>query len=696
LFFPHCDLRPQLQITRRTQQEFHNDGVLAKQLRKVINGLKDVWPFSQLAYTKIENELCYDPFHCLYGICKQLLNLFAENTDKLLAFCRATNILPFLFHRNIEKAKCIFNNNGYKPPWKLTKSEKRKVEAWVNCILVPSTYSNHFQIKNIFSQFGHLRGNSFITIFSVLMNFLNLSLPKSLPDAYKAFFSMIGRDICDLLAPSFSAEDVESLHNKVIESVCVLEGLFSEKENTFIVHEILHLAKHIPKMGPLNGWWTYAGERSMSFVKSFVPTGGGKSFDKTTMRHYNATESDITEKAFVGNFFKDNDEKINAILTMSECGKVLEYDNNKFAMIQKIDSKKEKDAIFSGLEKDHLLDCLLGAIYKICHNDKDALEKSSVFNLYYAYNWLKKENQLQRNEKIRIDTFKEFIYAVHSLKKQNNTVFCDKYFDSNSILSRKESIIKEMVLRNISTANQVYNFLEFNYNFIFYKKALIYGLHFTSRGIAFTEKEIFERDNRTYGAQNPEYVMKKSINHLDKFENWSCQYSSWCRYRTTPLEYNNNSSIVRYGQLNYFFRFYCEHDKVLHGLPIANLVPRNFDGIYQKVESEKIFLGVDKISCSRYFKDSNFHNNSDNRFVPLTNIFATAILLAPFDEQDKPINLATVKDYDIKKFYSASKKISYFLTIDLHPSKLKYCIYDPLKQKAYNKFSKKELSEFTD
>jgi hypothetical protein len=64
---------------------------------------------------------------------------------------------------------------------------------------------------------------------------------------------------------------------------------------------------------------------------------------------------------------------------------------------------------------------------------------------------------------------------------------------------------------------------------------------------------------------------------------------------------------------------------------------------------------------------------------------------------DKPIglkdNLATVKGNDIKQFYSASRQISYFLAIDFHPNRLKYCIFDPLKQKEYNNFSENELSE---
>jgi hypothetical protein len=399
-----------------------------------------------------------------------LLKLFDCNTDKLFAFCRETNILPFLFYRKIgNKDNCTFNKNGYKPPWKLTKSNKFKVEAWINSILVPSTYSNHFQIKNIFSHMGLLRGNSFITIFTVLVNFLNLSLPKSLPDAYKAFFSMIGSDICDLLAPSLSVEDVQSIHNKVMESVCVLEGLFSEKENTFIVHEIMHLAEHIPEMGPLHGWWTYAGERSMSFVKSFVPI-GGRSFDKTAMMQYNAVESVITAKAFLGNFYEDDTEATNAVLSMSECGKFLEYDNNKFAMFQKINSKQEQEEAFSDLEKDYLLDCLLGEIHKVCSDDADAGEKSTLFQLHYAYTWLEKKKQLQQNPKIQ--SFKDFIYTVRMLSNTNKTVLCAKYFDPDSILTPQEARIKHLVICNIQTAIDTYNFLEFRDKAVSYKKAL--------------------------------------------------------------------------------------------------------------------------------------------------------------------------------------------------------------------------------
>jgi hypothetical protein len=393
-------------------------------------------------------------------------------------------------------------------------------------------------------------------------------------------------------------KNLEGLFSVLEGLFSVLEGLFSEKENTFIVHEIMHLADHIPEMGPLHGWWTYAGERSMSFVKSFVPI-GGKSFDKTAMMQYNAAESDITAKAFLDNFYEDDKEETNALLSMSECGKYLEYDNNRFAIFQKINSKQEQEEEFSDLEKDYLLDCLLGEIHKVCHDDIDALTKSTLFQLHYAYTWLEEHYQLKRQHKI--ESFKDLIYAV---RENNRNDFFDVYFDSNLILKGKDEKVRILLLSNRQTALQIYNFLEFRTsNAVSYKKALIYGLHFTARGIEFTEKFNFKKVDR-YGVQNPDVTMNKSINHLNRFENWSNQYSSWCRYRTSAIEYSDNdsnSSIVKYGQLNYFFRFQCKNDKLLHGLPIANLVPRNFQTISQTVDGEKIFLGVDKIPCTPAF-----------------------------------------------------------------------------------------------
>jgi hypothetical protein len=76
------------------------------------------------------------------------------------------------------------------------------------------------------------------------------------------------------------------LEKQIIETVCLFEAMFTEAECSFMVHEIIHLAPHIKLMGPVKGWWTYAGERAMHFVKKHVNSGGGQAFDKNAMQKY--------------------------------------------------------------------------------------------------------------------------------------------------------------------------------------------------------------------------------------------------------------------------------------------------------------------------------------------------------------------------------------------------------------------------
>jgi hypothetical protein len=681
-YFMHCDLRPQIEIRRRNQTEFYNDGMEAKNSNNkiVVNGVKDVWPFEKLFYADVEFDVNYDGFHCLYGVCKQISKLFKGKKKEYISssftkFCRESKVVPSVWTKWSNETKSWIESE-YRPPWLLTQNEQDKVDAWLNAVLIPKTYSNHFQIKNMFKHFGLLRGNSFIVLFTVAIDYFITALPSALDKHYKLMISMLGSDISELLSPSFEYEDVESIHNRIIETVCALEGIFSEKQCTFILHELLHLAKHIHQMGPLNGWWTFAGERAMHFVKKFVKK-GGRSFDKTAMIKYDLCESAITENKAFNNFEVDGDLKDNFSLTINQTIYQMEYDNNRFYLFQKC--KKKKNCSFSSVESNYLLECLLGEVYKACRNYDEAYENSSYFRLHSYYTKLLgnlKHFVLYDNN---ISSFKDFLFSIYN---NNGDGKKDSKKNQQIILTDDEKC----------TVKSVCLFLTFQKNFIIYKKAIIYGLRFTARGIECIETDNPTVNNNIYGRQGNYYKMNNSKNNINVYQNWSTQYSCWCRYKINKLNFDDdlNPSFF-YGQLNYFFRFKCESDNILHGLPIANLVPRNY---LEKNTVGTNPLGVDKIPCEESFiiprkRDRNF-------FIPLTNFSPTAILIVPFDDGDegKPIYIKQDLSSSDKSvgFYSDNNQISYMLAFDLHPNR-KYSTFDKSKQKRYNKFSIKELNQ---
>jgi hypothetical protein len=509
----------------------------------------------------------------------------------------------------------------------------------------------------------------------VAINFLIIALPQKLDKRYKLIMSMLGNDISELLSPAFKFDDVELLHNKIIETVCAFEGIFSEKECTFIFHELLHLAQHIHQMGPIHGWWTFSGERAMHFVKQFVKK-GGTSFDKSAMRKYDQCESSITEKA-LNNLFEVNDnEKENLYLSINKNFQ-LEYDNNKFHLFKK-KCKIQKNCSFSLVESNYFLDCLLAEVFKVSKDKEEAFANSSFFRLHCLFeNMLGNKKQFLLKDKITITNFKDFLFTIF---KENK-----KIIDENVILSEDE----------LSTAKTIWLFLAFQNNFSIHKKAIIYGFLFTARGIECIETENPTSDYYTnYGKQGNYYFMNNNRNDISLFHNWSTQYSSWCRYKINKLQFEDdlNPSIF-YGQLNYFFRFHCPTDNILHGLPIANLVPRNFLG----ANTLQNPLGVDKITCEKVFLIPKKKNEQRNCFIPLTNFCSTSILIVPFDVTDRPIYIKNNTTSEEEKcYYSKSKQISYILALDLHPNR-KYSSFDASKLvERYNTFSQQELDDIDD
>jgi len=89
LWFPHCDYRNQSQYRRRTTVEYYNDCKKLIELQKNkksikhVNGVKDVWHLHRLNYANIETDICWDPFHTLFNVSKNILkNWKDERSDQ--------------------------------------------------------------------------------------------------------------------------------------------------------------------------------------------------------------------------------------------------------------------------------------------------------------------------------------------------------------------------------------------------------------------------------------------------------------------------------------------------------------------------------------------------------------------------------------------------------------------------------------
>jgi hypothetical protein len=711
MYFVHCDLRPTRDLTRRTQIEFANDGLIADNLsnripikERHVNGVKGSWFGSKLKNGNVKRDVNFDGFHCLSGISNHIISMVkGDVTTVSKQYCMETKIFPFLHNSNSPESA----------PWELNMFEQCKVDAWIDAILIPKSYAGTtFQIERLFAATGYVRGKSFIDVFSILINYLNLAM-STIPDEYKNFFSMLGEKFRNILRYTFCDEEVEELHYKIIETMSVYEGLFSEKECTFLCHEFLHLSRHIPIMGPLHGWWTFSGERTNSFIKKFVPI-GGRSFDKTCMNAYNKCETAITESAFNDRRFFENDVRFS--IKNENNKQQLEFDFHCFYFFSQITFNKSQNVFFpefNCFEKNCLVSIFLAEIVKISENHNSAMQRSSLYRLYYSY---KLNNNSYNKSNNKIISFKNWLFLISlysndgkqqtiplSIEEKTLLFILEPFIEGSSKYSFDSDDINNTVNKykyisknEIKTAISIVDLLEYQKEIKIFRNAIIYGNRFSARDHSFAEKGHMIRDPTQYGSSTYKYKTNNSKNNLQIFKQWSAKddYSSWCRYRIINASVSNNfefncTNKDYYGRLNYFFRINCETDSILHGLGMANVSPRSYETINL----------VDRIPCDEYVTmNSKEATVSYLTFTPITNIYPTPILVSPFDVNNLPIIIKHKKNLLRKNQYSTNfDKLSYFLVNDLKPSEVlseeQMKVFDKTKfDKNYNSFSKDKIT----
>ena len=205
LHYPHGLISKEVKFKRKTLIDFQKDGFLALQsVKKVSNGVKGLWPFSVIC--DVEKHIEFDPFHSVSGVCLLYLLILKGSrlTPNKKSFCQKYNIHPYMFPENFEKTSV---------PFLVNEKSQRVIDACVACILVPFGHSKHFQIHNIFSETGNLRGKDKIGIFMILIPFLNLFW--NIDETYKSFFAMFSSDLVELYTFNISCNEIDELCKKI-------------------------------------------------------------------------------------------------------------------------------------------------------------------------------------------------------------------------------------------------------------------------------------------------------------------------------------------------------------------------------------------------------------------------------------------------------------------------------------------------
>lgn len=355
LQFEHCCLEPQATDVRRETKEWKRDADQAVNDKKAVRGIeRKAIILYLLFYSRANKDFNFDNFHALMGTLINLINEvkggMRDRLEGIRRFCQAANIHYPYFHQQQQsmpikkvstspgkRGKDVVSKNKSEIlskiiPWVASKQFQHMVDADVCTLMIPSGYKDTFQLTNPFQKTGEIRGHDVIKFFTVLMDYVNLDLVNKDNDkggihsAYGDFFHMIGKDIAALLADEFTKEQIVDLDIRMKESIATLEGLFSPHLATYLMHEVIHLAKYIEIMGPLRHWSTYAGERSHTFWKPFIPK-GGRSPDITVMHKANKLDITRTQNAYnfsVSDYMPSTQEDLSNINRKSELEKRLQ------------------------------------------------------------------------------------------------------------------------------------------------------------------------------------------------------------------------------------------------------------------------------------------------------------------------------------------------------------------------------------
>lgn len=677
LYYPHVDYRAQIEYKRVTYDlSSYNDKTDERP-----TGLNYKPWFLYLGYFRVEESLTWCVFHAKMGAGRHTLREFTNEslTDKkgpYKEYLKRVLCHPYLYnveHENDgatdstnknnkndndnnnnkskvtdrrtleefvrEKNRTLTKEHGknqpkyaklptdylYRIPWKVSKPELKLMEVYVNSLHVPGGLSDKFQLHDILSRLGQLRGAEVINIVEDLLDYI--LIPSSMPIAYKQYYSMFSEDIREMGKPVIKDKnEIDRIFLKVVETISLHEGMFPIFFSDFTYHELIDIVKHIQYQGPQKAFSTFSGERANAVLKKFVRKGGRNS-TKTVLNSYLHVEAYNTSKAYS---VKLEDAEIPSglchnlrkllIFHSKNDGSIDRYEYNPFIFTMR--KRDEFQDILTDFEMANLLSTLLIEVEKQSTSKENAKSTSSLYFIYCQ--WLRKYPERGNISKIGLhDRFYRYV-------KESS--------DHNSF-----PIISEFLALRHKIQKSCY------------RTCLIYGTEFVSRGMIerIKDSEDFLRDMNDFRIS---WSTKK-------------QYSSWCQYKTkfkqaftgiNDPEFGSDLSGKKFAQINGFFRVSLPSDSILNNIPIACVSDRKCK------EFERVL---------RYEVDNQNIDGLSNLFIAATNIVPCRQLIAGFDSSNKPWKFRGNTGDDL---HSHAKKcqIVYILCVPLDKKNdcIPYCI----------------------
>ena len=652
MYFPHLNYKPFKEYQRITEDQYRAYAEAHKQNKKtIIKGVRGLWIFAALPYARVEENVSYDGFHVLLNVASYTISLlFDQRTidTQTRKFCKNTNCHPQIWLRPVTKTTTTTTSKQGKRkqedsnnsetmcappgPWVLGSNPssnsyaeiQRKVHMHLAAMQIPPTYHDKYKLNELMTKYKYLKGVETISLITSHIDWLCFIIEHEdeyYPKEYLLYYSMLSALFAELQSPVVVPSIQEKLYFKCVELVEVHSGMFPPSESLMVFHQLLDMVKFMSIGGPLRSWWSLPIERAMVGIKASNPKGGISSY-KTMVERVFAQEIACLLDTY-SSVDKCIDDSQHEYRKTSQGD--IQYNDLSFAIFPSKQGGRCILYCLSEFEREHFINFLVEEM-ELLWTEGELAQCSPLYRLRRTY-----EYQKNKDKTIQTLTFFKWLDLMNNTLKQSGGL--------------SQSLVKEMSWQDLQRNSYKYiqkadiPILNYWANgricLRTYKKALIWGSQFVSRGVDYCEKAPHNEVSERYGADtlrtpsNPHNVLSK---------NYHRGHGSWCKVHvlsndTTATAMSQHHHYLA-AQLNYFACISPEaNESLLTDLPFASITARKPIKVHRKQYEDH----------SRTYYENLFHVlchdhkslDINVQYTMLYNIYATPIAFVAYDSTNR-------------------------------------------------------------
>jgi hypothetical protein len=630
--------------------------------KTIIKGVRGLWIFAALPYARIEENVSYDGFHVLMNVSSYTIRLLFDQRTidlKTRQFCKNINCHPQIWLRTTTATKttatattAAATSKQITPsgPWVLGSSASsksyaeilRNIEKHLTAMQIPPTYIDKYKLNNLIAKYKKMKGVETIALITSHMDWLCFVIEQedeNYPKEYLLYYSMLSALFAEVQSPVVIPTMVEKLYFKCVELVEVHGGMFPPSESLMVFHQLLDMVKFMAIGGPIRSWWSLPIERAMVGIKAFNPTGGISAYKTMVQRVF------ADEIACLVNTYSSKDKCLDSPheYRQQTSRDVQYYNDLPFAILPNKEGGSFNLYYLSEFEREHFIQFLLDEM-KLIWTEDTLAQRSPLYRLSRTYTY-----QKSAAKAIQTLTFFQWLGLMNRKLKQPGGLF-DNIVKDESWEDQNRNEFK-YILKTDTTILTYW--AESPIRLHTYKKALIWGSQFVSRGTDYCEKAKHNEESERYGADSRR---TPSNPHNKLSENYQKGHGSWCKVHIHSKDPKTTAAPQHYlvAQLNYFACISPEAtETLLTDLPFASITARKPNKVYRKQYDDH----------SRTYYENLFHVlcldhaslDFNVQYTALYNVYATPIALVAYDTSSNPY--LSMKDFKMSEENSNSPTV---------------------------------------